>query len=202
MLSNARFTKRSSRNSKSELRPSPSTKHSANVGRYARHARRTPTGLRLSHLSTWQSWRAMKGRCLTPSTYRYEEYGGRGISIHPSWMEFSNFLSDMGPRPEGTSLDRINGNGNYEPGNCRWATPLEQVLNTKQIRWIEFNGERMPMKHWAERVGLPPVVLRKRLLSGWPLERALNPRRARSKWERIKSALPPSPTHSTEERAL
>lgn len=74
----------------------------------------------------------MKNRCLNPNATDYARYGGRGITICERWLTFANFLADMGERPEGRTLDRINNSGNYEPGNCRWATASEQQLNKRQ----------------------------------------------------------------------
>jgi hypothetical protein len=71
----------------------------------------------------------MKSRCAYPGEVNYYLYGGRGIKVCQRWMVFKNFLDDMGEKPPGRSLDRIDGNGNYEPGNCRWATPAEQNAN-------------------------------------------------------------------------
>ena len=81
--------------------------------------------------ATYRSWESMKRRCTNPTTAGFASYGGRGISICPRWLDFEAFLSDMGERPDGRSLDRINVNGNYEPGNCRWATPTEQARNKR-----------------------------------------------------------------------
>lgn len=78
---------------------------------------------------TYRSWLAMHGRCKHPSTNGFEYYGGRGIKVCDRWTDFENFLADMGERPLEHSLDRIDSDGNYEPGNCRWATPIQQRHN-------------------------------------------------------------------------
>lgn len=80
---------------------------------------------------TYSSWNAMKTRCLNPNRADYKHYGGRGIKIYNAWLDFKNFLRDMGERPDGLELDRIDVNGNYEPGNCRWATRTTQVNNSR-----------------------------------------------------------------------
>lgn len=78
------------------------------------------------------SWHAMLQRCENPKHHAFKNYGGRGIVVCERWHLLENFLADMGPRPPGKSLDRINNNGNYEPGNCRWATPKEQIANQRR----------------------------------------------------------------------
>lgn len=89
-------------------------------------------------------WGAMKDRCLSPNNQNYKYYGGRGISIDPLWMDFAVFVEDVGERPEGMSLDRINNDGNYEPGNVRWATAKEQSLNSRkpERHSVDFTGKR------------------------------------------------------------
>jgi hypothetical protein len=80
---------------------------------------------------TYQSWSAMRTRCTNEKSNDWKLYGGAGVEVCERWWFFENFLEDMGERPRGKTLDRINPNGNYEPGNCRWATPKEQTQNRR-----------------------------------------------------------------------
>lgn len=95
-------------------------------------------------------WASMKQRCLNPKGKRYADYGGRGIVICEKWMLFENFLADMGPRPKGTSLDRINNDGNYEASNCKWSTAKEQIDN-RRIRKIEQFSDDIIQKEFLKR---------------------------------------------------
>jgi hypothetical protein len=123
---------------------------------------------------TYSKWAGMWSRCTNPKANSYEHYGGRGISVCERWKSFENFLADMGEAPPGLSIDRYPDNdGNYEPGNCRWATSSEQMRNTRVTRWIEHNGERLILSDWAARAGVSVAIFSKRLDGGWSMERAL-----------------------------
>lgn len=91
-----------------------------------------------SQSPTYKSWRGMIGRCRDASNYSYCRYGARGIKVCERWMRFKNFLADMGERPEGKSIDRLNNDGNYEPGNCKWSTRSEQMANSRPALKTEY----------------------------------------------------------------
>jgi hypothetical protein len=118
----------------------------------------------------------MLSRCSRPGDNRYDRYGGREsnpIKVCERWRKFENFYADMGDRPAGMTLDRIDGVRNYEPGNCRWATPKQQQRNLRTNRLITHNGETLCLAEWAERTGIGRTTIRKRLTLGWPVDRAL-----------------------------
>lgn len=112
-------------------------------------------------------WQQMKDRCLNPNSYMFSHCGGRGISIFPEWIsDFSAFYRDVGPRPEGTSLDRINNDGNYEPGNVRWATRSEQARNKRNNRYLESHGKRLTIGDWAKSLGISQQSIYRHLKKG------------------------------------
>lgn len=122
---------------------------------------------------TYGSWKAMVERCTAIGSKDYPRYGGRGITVCERWLKFENFIADMGERPEGKTLDRFpKQDGNYEPGNCRWATPQQQADNRRTTKVIEFNGIRDSIAGWARRLGIHRNCMAKRLKK-WPIERAL-----------------------------
>jgi hypothetical protein len=115
----------------------------------------------------------MISRCINANRPDYKHYGGRGITVCSRWRNsFSDFLSDMGEKPEGKSIDRIDNALGYEPGNCRWATKHQQMQNTRTNRQISFGGETLTLGEWARRLGIRHESLRTRL-ENWPIERAL-----------------------------
>lgn len=131
------------------------------------------------------AWKGIIGRCCCPSSVGYEAYGGRGITVCERWRRsFSDFLEDVGeaPTPE-HSLDRFpDQNGNYEPGNVRWATEAEQNRNKRSNRWFEYDGMRLILSDWARLKGISKVTLCARINRyGWSFERAITTPVDRSK---------------------
>jgi hypothetical protein len=124
----------------------------------------------------------MKRRCINPFDSAYPNYGGRGISVCDRWMSFENFLADMGERPPGLTIERIDNEQGYSPENCRWASIKEQLRNQRRNRKIEHLGVTMIMADWAEAVGIKADTLAKRLERMGP-QRALTPGLLRKKWK-------------------
>lgn len=117
----------------------------------------------------------MLNRCRNPRTPGYERYGGRGITVCDEWSDLAHFLADMGPRPSPThSVDRIDNDGNYEPGNCRWASKSEQQRNRSNNRLLTHNGEVRCVTEWAEVRGLTTGIIMSRLLLGWSIADTLD----------------------------
>jgi len=135
------------------------------------HARLGVTSL------TYSSWKSMLGRCRCSASHpNYALYAGRGIRVCDAWTgSFEQFLKDMGPRPSKKhSLDRIDSNGHYEPGNCRWATVREQLANRRNSQKIEFNGKTQTIGDWALELGIArPTLWHRLVVYKWPVERAL-----------------------------
>lgn len=126
---------------------------------------------------TWMTWYDMIKRCYNPKYKRYFAYGGRGIQVCEEWKSsFDNFFRDMGTKPEGHSIERINNDGNYELSNCKWATPKEQAQNRRPNRNLEFRGEIKNMQQWSKELGISHAALSKRL-KNWGIEKALTTER-------------------------
>lgn len=121
--------------------------------------------------STYNSWAGMFQRCDNPRNAAYIRYGARGIKVCREWYEFERFLADMGMRPAGTTLDRIDVNDGYRPGNCRWATAKQQSENKTNNVAITIDGETNPLSVWCEMFGINYKTASNRIRLGWdPVE--------------------------------
>lgn len=128
----------------------------------------------LSSSPEYGIWRLMLRRCDDPRVEKYHCYGGRGIIVCPEWVaSFEVFYRDMGPRPDGYTLERIDVNGNYEPSNCKWDSWANQHKNKRTNVWLTLNGERRLLMDWAEIVGIDKKVLANRYKQGWTDEEIL-----------------------------
>lgn len=121
-----------------------------------------------------KSWTSMIYRCENPTHKSYPNYGGRGITVCERWRSFENFFADMGERPAGMALDRIDNSKGYSPENCKWVTPKDNANNRRSSRVIEAFGERLTLKQWATRFGIGPQTISKRLAAGWGPETSVS----------------------------
>jgi len=120
----------------------------------------------------WRAWSSMLKR-VQPGSKDAKNYAERGICVCDRWRQFENFLADMGERPAGASIERINNSLGYEPGNCRWATQLEQARNRRSNRLLTFDGVTRTTSEWSEVTGIERHTLGHRVRSGWSVEDAL-----------------------------
>src|SRR6478736_4809559 len=112
-------------------------------------------------------WASMKDRCYNPNNRQFRDYGGRGITVCDRWLSsYHDFISDMGPRPEKHSIDRIDNNGNYEPGNCRWADKKTQQRNQRRAVFVEIEGKTYRAIELAEEFGLKTDTIVSRAKNG------------------------------------
>ncbi len=121
---------------------------------------------------------AIKRRCFNAKNRSYRRYGGRGISVCDDWLVYENFESwalSNGYK-EGLSIDRINNDGNYEPGNCRWTTSKVQGNNKESCVYLTYNGEKLTIAQWAEKTNISWSTIKRRLKSGWPVNDILTTR--------------------------
>lgn len=128
---------------------------------------------------TYRIWRGMMRRSFNRNDQAWKDYGGRGIVVCPRWCAYQNFLADMGEAPDTHSIDRINNDAGYAPGNCRWADRFEQAANKKPggrttSPMIEINGQRKTRSQWARLHNISRSTLRGRLLAGWDMDAALS----------------------------
>ncbi len=130
----------------------------------------------LSKNLVFKIWERMISRCHNSQDEAFAYYGGRGIAVCNRWREsFADFLADVGERPSRKhSIDRYpNNDGNYEPGNCRWATDTEQSRNTRRNHFVTIGAETLCVSAWCERFKIKPAVVHCRLRYGWTIEKAL-----------------------------
>lgn len=139
----------------------------------AARLKRGPVTHGMSNHELHRSWMSMHKRCYSKRDDAYESYGGRGITVCKAWHDFPAFVRDMGPRPVGTTLDRIDNDGPYSPENCRWATWKVQASNRRNSVLITINGRTQCAARWAAEVGITPTSIHRRLRKGWPPEKAV-----------------------------
>jgi len=137
-------------------------------------ARNSTHGLSRLRPTEYRSWKDMRARCGNPRNDDYADYGGRGIRVCAAWDDFAAFYADMGGRPTGATIDRIDVNGNYEPGNCRWANATEQANNKRSNHIIQFQGQSRTLAQWCAIFGIEPSKVRYRLKQGWPIDQAFS----------------------------
>lgn len=128
----------------------------------------------LSGRPEFRPWTGMRQRCENPNHPAYPDYGGRGIHVCERWHSFPNFMADMGPRPSSRhSVERIDNDGHYEPGNCRWATRGEQSRNRRNNVRLTLGGHTLTVAEWARKIGCSQSRIRIRLRKGQPVEQVL-----------------------------
>lgn len=122
----------------------------------------------------YKIWTAMLQRCENPADRGYKNYGGRGITVDERWHSFEHFYEDMGDRPDGMSLERIDNNKGYAKNNCKWATKIEQMQNLRKNRMITYKGITLCVAEWERKMGYKPSVIAGRLVLGWSIDDAIN----------------------------
>ena len=121
----------------------------------------------------FKTWCEMRYRCEKPAKWQYKYYGGKGIKVCDRWRQFENFVADMGPRPAGATLDRVDTTGDYSPENCRWASKKQQANNHGINHWITVDGERMTLAQASEKYGVKLGTIWARLKNyGWSEQEA------------------------------
>jgi len=122
----------------------------------------------------YMTWAQMKSRCINPNHRSYGAYGGRGITVCKRWLSsFEKFFADMGNRPEGHSLERINNEKGYSPSNCRWASTKDQNNNRRNNVRLVMDGKSQTLTEWADKYDISPITVKSRLKAGWPVADAL-----------------------------
>jgi hypothetical protein len=127
-----------------------------------------------SETKVFRVWATMISRCHNPNADAYKKYGARGIYVCAEWRaSFERFLADMGDRPQGSQIDRVDNNGPYAPSNCRWATPSEQSRNRRSTKFVAINGETRCIAEWLTLSGISWNAYRARKRMGWDLVRSI-----------------------------
>lgn len=142
---------------------------SSSYPRYMKHGHNRDN----ARSGAYSTWAGIIQRCTNPKSTTFWKYGARGITVHPRWLSFESFLADMGDRPTGATIDRIDGSLGYAPGNCRWALPSQQQRNLKSNRIIEYRGQKKCLTDLSAEFGLNASAVHRRLARGWSLEEAL-----------------------------
>jgi len=131
-------------------------------------------GVNPKYKSEYICWINIKARCFNKNVKSYKDYGGRGITICEEWRSsFHKFYADMGKRPTGCSVERIDNDGPYSKDNCKWATRYEQARNRRNNKWITYKGVTLCKSDWANKLDLDITVINWRIRKGWPLKRVL-----------------------------
>lgn len=128
----------------------------------------------MSDTPIYYVWKNMRRRCTVINHPAYKYYGARGITVCQRWLDFNNFYADMGDKPEGKSLDRIDNDREYSKSNCRWATPMEQSQNSRRLRRVSFGGKEYGLAGFCREAQVCEGTIRTRLKRGWDIERAIN----------------------------
>lgn len=127
----------------------------------------------LSDSREYTIWCGMRQRCEDPNVSAYKNYGGRGIEVCERWLEFPNFIADMG-ESEGRTIERRDNEKGYSPENCYWASEKQQANNRRSNRVFSYAGKSLNIQQWSEKTGISYFTLRARLvIHGWPVKRAL-----------------------------
>jgi hypothetical protein len=143
---------------KARAKPKPERKH--------RHG--------MSGSRSYKIWSCMRARCENPNHNHYSYYGGRGIAVCEQWKNFEGFLADMGEAPSGMTIERVDNDRGYEPGNCRWASRADQNRNTRRNRLLTYDGASLTISEWARRIGINEQTIASRIDdSGWTVADAL-----------------------------
>lgn len=127
----------------------------------------------MARTPVYRVWNLMKQRATNPENARWADYGGRGITLCEAWHDFEAFYRDMGDRPHGMTIERVDNNKGYEPGNVIWADRLTQANNRRVSVFITFNGKTQTAAEWGRETGLGKATIYRRLARGWSVERAL-----------------------------